>query len=263
MDFFDFDVVSTKLHLQESEPETNSLFLAFDSRATAATISHKFQIGHPNLLSFAKLLLELEFGSLIDVEIQSQSSKNTSVWAMFLERVERLQLDRNDVYFDAIRSCLLIHQEITIALASKDDDGSSPDAIVREILYRGIVEKLEQALADATPRSIRKRQRSESPPLAIGGYQQRATTKRHNLGFQSISSSLRNDSSTMSPPSNHSALDSKSSLPDLQQNPVFNNQPSTLYVSNRCYDELVHPLISHYIDHIILSHFHNYPLISH
>ncbi|KAH7322580.1 hypothetical protein B0I35DRAFT_426067 [Stachybotrys elegans] len=168
LDFFDVDIASNKIYFlgsSNSVPNNDFPYLAFSSRlpATAQSFTN-FELGHPVLLSFAKLLLEIDFGQTIDLEIKPQNSQNRGVWIDLLSRVDRLAKERFDSYLQAIRGCLVVHEKITKALQRHQARGkSTPDSIVRKKIYQEVISKLERGLEESIPRPISKRQRSESP----------------------------------------------------------------------------------------------------
>ncbi|KAM4057603.1 phosphorylase superfamily protein [Hirsutella rhossiliensis] len=71
MDFFDADLASKSIYFtyfSELGLDKESPYLAFNSLKHSATADlYRFKLGHPTFLSFAKLLLELEFGQSIDL----------------------------------------------------------------------------------------------------------------------------------------------------------------------------------------------------
>lgn len=165
MDFFDADFTSDRIHLLDSSrPNTKEiLYLAFGSNFPTTNDPYDFQRGHPTLLSFAKLLLELELGQIIDLEISPNSDQNHTTWAELVRYVDILEQDRSDSYLQAIRNCLLVHYEIAQKLGSRDSHKKGADSKIRKILYKQIVCKLELGLSESTSRPPRKRQRSQSP----------------------------------------------------------------------------------------------------
>ncbi|KAJ5899926.1 hypothetical protein N7495_004670 [Penicillium taxi] len=167
MDFFDADFTSKKIHfLDFSKPglEQKLPYLAFDSKLSVTDDSYSFWTGHPTLLSFAKLLLEIDCGENYDLDIDPDISKNKLAWAELMDYLDRLKLKRSDSYVQAIRGCLVVHRKITKALRSRDLVREDADFIIRKNLHKEIVHKLELGLDESIPRSARKRQRSESPP---------------------------------------------------------------------------------------------------
>lgn len=160
MDFFDADFASNKIRFSGSSKASlmEVSYLAFDSSFPLADHSYNFQLGHPTFLSFAKLLIELELGGIVELEISPGSTQNLVAWARLMQFMENLERERTDSYREAITSCLLFHQMVN----SGDSDNKDPDTI-RRIIYEQIVYKLECGLEESIPRS--ERQRSESPPV--------------------------------------------------------------------------------------------------
>ncbi|KAL2680329.1 hypothetical protein Neosp_007926 [[Neocosmospora] mangrovei] len=139
-------------------------YLAIGPKLPATAELHNFSVGHPALLSFAKLLLEIDFGQTIDLDINPCNSQNLPAWGQLLSRVDRLAEERSDSYLQAIRSCLLVHDKIAKALRTQGLGGKKADSTIRKKLYKEVVRKLERGLAESIPRPAHKRQRSESPP---------------------------------------------------------------------------------------------------
>lgn len=160
MDFFDADFASNRIHFFGSSKANlmEVAYLAFDSKFPIADDSYNFQLGHPTFLSFAKLLIELELGGIMELEISPDSTQNLVAWARLMQFTDNLEKERKDSYREAITSCLLFHKMVD----SGDSDNKDADTI-RRIIYEQIVYKLECGLEESTPRS--KRQRSESPPV--------------------------------------------------------------------------------------------------
>ncbi|KAJ5684064.1 uncharacterized protein N7477_000409 [Penicillium maclennaniae] len=170
MDFFDADFTSKRIYFldfSKPDPEEKLPYLAFGSKLSVTDDSYNFWIGHPTLLSFAKLLLEMDCGENIDLDIDPDNpdnSKNKLAWAELMDFLDRLEVERSDSYVQAIRGCLVVHRKITKALRSRDLVREDADLMIRKNLHKEIVHKLELGLAESIPRSARKRQRSESPP---------------------------------------------------------------------------------------------------
>lgn len=164
MDFFDADVDSNRIYFLDSTAKGSPPYLAFKSRLPATPDPYNFRMGHPHpvLLSFAKLLLEIYCGQAIDLDISSDDRQIRDAWTKLLDVVETLERDRQDSQLQAIRGCLLVHQDIAKALGSREIDTKSAEKKIRRKLYKEVVCKLQQGLAESTPRE--KRRRSESPP---------------------------------------------------------------------------------------------------
>ncbi|OTA01143.1 hypothetical protein A9Z42_0014560 [Trichoderma parareesei] len=166
MDFFDADITPRRIYFWNASitgPKKEFPYLSFDSKLPATTNPYNFRMGHPALLSFAKLLLEIDFGQSIELAISPDSSRNQAAWATLVSLVDRLEEDRGDSYLQAIRGCLNVHRKIAERLRTRDLDKKRAELRIRKTLYKEVVHKLELGLAESIPRPAHKRQRSESP----------------------------------------------------------------------------------------------------
>lgn len=166
MDFFDSELSSKRIYFLGASSRSSpngTLYLSFDSESSAPEEPHIFRLGHPALLSFAKLLLEIDFGEAIPFEISRHYKANLTTWAELCSMLDQLEEERHDSYIQAIRGCLVVHNQISKALRLTGADSKAAELTIRKELYREIVCKLEDGLAESIPRSQRKRQRSESP----------------------------------------------------------------------------------------------------
>jgi nucleoside phosphorylase len=165
MDFFDAEIESKDIYFLDSSMKTSPPYLAFRSKLPATSDPYNFRMGHPHpvLLSFAKLLLEIHYGQAIDLDISSDDHEIRDAWTKLLDVVQALEREEPDSSsLQAIRGCLLVHQEIAKALGSRDIEADAADKKIRRKLYKEVICKLQLGLAESTPRD--KRQRSESPP---------------------------------------------------------------------------------------------------
>lgn len=189
MDFFDVNLTSKRIYfLDFSKQDSKKEFpyLAFSSKLPVAADLYNFQMGHPTLLSFAKLLLEMEFGENINLDISPNNSENKTVWTKLMIFVERLEEERSDSYLQAIRGCLVVNSEIAKALRSRNPDRRDADLIIRKKLHKKVVHKLELGLAESIPSSAQKRRRSPSPPSdRWDGAQAASSAKRAMHSVQS------------------------------------------------------------------------------
>ncbi|KAK1755455.1 hypothetical protein QBC47DRAFT_401624 [Echria macrotheca] len=171
MDFFDAHLSAERIYFLRqpgNQHQRHQPCVAFSSNLHSIEDLQTFQIGHPTLLSFAKLLLELYSGAAVKVRTgvsPKYNQNNQLIWldlSVYLERLEKDQ-GSHDSFLKAIRGCLQVHQKISETVLSKAADGER-DMVIRKALYRKIVWNLEQSVAEATPRARHKRQRSQSPP---------------------------------------------------------------------------------------------------
>lgn len=179
MDFFDVNLSSNRIYFLHDKPNSMEStrkpefpYLAFGPGLPAPGKQHNIGPGHPALLSFAKLLLEMDFGQSLNLDISPHSHQNLTVYAELLKAFENLSEERSDSYIEAIHGCLLVHANISYALAFRDLDSRKIDATIRKRLYEEVVCKLEDGLVESIPR--KKRQRSESPPVSTRGRAQPA-----------------------------------------------------------------------------------------
>ncbi|KAJ0419565.1 hypothetical protein BJY00DRAFT_324312 [Aspergillus carlsbadensis] len=117
--------------------------------------------GNPILLSFAKLLLEIENGERISMEIQSESRENISLWGEMCDIVERVERDGGGNYLKAVEGCLYLHMALR---KGQDDLGDLPlgDRLKRAI-YDQIVRNLEVNVNPQTTKRKRRDSVSELP----------------------------------------------------------------------------------------------------
>jgi hypothetical protein len=117
-------------------------------------------MGHPALLSFAKLLLELDFGQNIEIDISPDFSENEQAWCQLMGRIEHLEQERCDSYVEAIRGCFMVPYMISKALRSRRSKNKDVDSIIRKHIYKEIVYKLKLGYDQSNFVSARKWQRS-------------------------------------------------------------------------------------------------------
>ncbi|KAK4080209.1 hypothetical protein Trihar35433_1314 [Trichoderma harzianum] len=245
MDFFDADITSKRIYFLNAAkpgPKEGLPYLAFGSKLPATADPYSFRMGHPALLSFAKLLLEIDFGQCIDLEISPYNSQNQVTWAKLVSYVDRLEEDRSDSYLEAIRACLHVHRKIAEKLRSRDLDSKGADSRIRKTLYKEVVHKLELGLAESIPRPAHKRQRSESPPASdhrnrietdrswkmaprslesqpfTAGFKRRRTPEQHSWSSRAVSESAPSEHSSLSDLSiTHSETSFCSSRPNSRE----------------------------------------------
>lgn len=169
MDFFDSSINSENINfpLSENKPIQRELpYLRFTSGIPTSVEFRQFRTGHPVLMSFAKLLLEIDSGTEIPIVISSSydGRENCHLWADLLRYAEKLEEYRIDSYVEAVKGCLMVHTNIRQALWNSDLDEKETDLIIRKELYVKVVQHLESAWEESIPRPSNKRSREESPP---------------------------------------------------------------------------------------------------
>lgn len=177
LDFYDTEWDSKNIHFLASKENDNQkelLYLSFSSALPASPELPNFQLGHPVLVSFANILLEIHIGTKTSIKINpSDRKKNLQSLIKLWEWVETLEnqqrhynddyrLEKEYYYFKAIRGCLVVHKKITKALRSNMSERDTVIKIRKEI-YREVVSNLELTLG-ATSGTVKKRRRSDSPP---------------------------------------------------------------------------------------------------
>jgi hypothetical protein len=156
MDFFDYkhtlhtwDPSKIFFLVQHGIQSTDKLlymsFLRNESDFPAAS----FELGDPVILSFAKLLLEIDSGQKMDIELSPQREKNVEKWFELVQMADKEQ----GSYWDAVNGCLYIHSHITGDIDT--------DVGMRQVIYERIVKHLEIESNPPTARS-QKRYRSDS-----------------------------------------------------------------------------------------------------
>ncbi|OPB41114.1 hypothetical protein A0O28_0108110 [Trichoderma guizhouense] len=186
LDFFDSQLDSRRIHFlvpNDDRPNKDLLYLSFSSKLHDSDEFRDFRIGHPVLLSFAKLLIEIEEGDNLPLNIDSHyGEQNTQTWAKLFECVERMEVERNDSYIEAVVGCLNVHRQIAKSLRDEIAKGENIDMKIREELYQHIVRKLELSLVECT---TRKRERSESPEPLPSKLSLGPASTRRNVLFDS------------------------------------------------------------------------------
>lgn len=168
MDFFDSRLDSKRIHFlvpPGSRTQNELPYLSFSSGLPASAELRTFRVGHPVLVSFAKILLEIDIGQSIPIEISPHNKeKNLQNWAKLYECIGKIGEQRDDSYLQAVRGCLFVHENILQSLRRCEVYGRDADLKIRKEIYREVVNKLELGLNESIPRPPNKRRRSESPP---------------------------------------------------------------------------------------------------
>ena len=118
--------------------------------------------GNPVLLSFARLLLEIENGEMIPMEIHPQSQANIPTWAEMCDVVERVERDGGGNYLRAVEGCLYLHTALR-KFQKKAADLPLSECL-RKTIYDQIVRNLE---VHVNPQSFKRKRRDSVSDLPI------------------------------------------------------------------------------------------------
>jgi hypothetical protein len=118
--------------------------------------------GNPVLLAFAKLLLEIDSGDIIPIQIQPDSKANLSKWAEMCDFVSVAEREGSANYLKAVEGCLYLH----MALPSLLDQEGAPvtDHILRKVIYEQVVRNIELM---AKPETSKRKRRDSVSDLPI------------------------------------------------------------------------------------------------
>ncbi|TVY70414.1 hypothetical protein Focb16_v000112 [Fusarium oxysporum f. sp. cubense] len=163
LDFFDASLDSKDICFfgsLQNHAERDIFYRSFSSQFPSSPEFRLFHIGHPVLLSFAKILLELDDGEAIPLDIRPHyGEENKQAWLQLLSSLDVLQergARLEDSYTEAIRGCLNVHSQ----LQNIKPEGTQADITIRNKLYHHIVQHLETALENCAPNLGLKRQHS-------------------------------------------------------------------------------------------------------
>ncbi|KAI1018644.1 hypothetical protein LB503_005534 [Fusarium chuoi] len=163
LDFFDASLDSKEICFfgpLQNHTERETFYRSFSSQFPSSPEFRLFRIGHPVLLSFAKILLELDDGEAIPLDIRPHyGEENKQVWLELLSSLDDLQergARLEDSYTEAIRGCLSVHSQ----LQNVRTDDIQADMTIRDKLYHHIVQHLETSLENCSPNLVLKRQQS-------------------------------------------------------------------------------------------------------
>ncbi|KAH7118152.1 hypothetical protein B0J13DRAFT_202103 [Dactylonectria estremocensis] len=172
MDFFDFDLNTKQIHLSKgswSRSKSSIPCLSFSSGTRISPEPHIFRRGDPVLLFFAKLLLEIDQGHKIAIDINPEVENNEKAWLELFEYVDRAEAWKVSSYLDAVRECLLLHTRLPKSVRSGKHRGRKAYLAIRRIIYDQVVQNLETEL-DSLTQTSKKRDRSVSPPRISTSY---------------------------------------------------------------------------------------------
>ncbi|KAL2785413.1 hypothetical protein BJX66DRAFT_329312 [Aspergillus keveii] len=117
--------------------------------------------GNPILLSFAKLLLEIENGERISMEIESESRKNLPIWGEMCDIVERVEREGGGNYLKAVEGCLYLY--MALRKSNNDQEDLLLGDRLRRAIYDQIVRNLEVNVNPQTTKRKRRDSVSEIP----------------------------------------------------------------------------------------------------
>ena len=164
MDFFTEDINSKKVNFVNSTGKTLTKefpYFLFSSKPLETDDTYDIGMGNPTLLCFVKLLIEIEYGENLPINVDADAAQNRAAWAQLVEISDKLEEQRSDSYILAIRGGLFVYKAIAKALKSCGLDDAKADAKIRKALYKKVVSNLETALEEATPKPSKKRRRTE------------------------------------------------------------------------------------------------------
>ncbi|KNB10753.1 hypothetical protein FOXG_10881 [Fusarium oxysporum f. sp. lycopersici 4287] len=168
LDFFDASLDSKDICFfgsLDNYTGRDRFYRSFSSQFPSSPKFRAFRIGHPVLLSLAKILLELDDGEAIPLDIRPHYGKeNDRAWLQLLSSLDVLQeggARLEDSYTEAIRGCLNVHSQLQHVKA----EGPQADMLIRDKLYHHIVQHLESALENCLPNLGLKRQHSMNPEI--------------------------------------------------------------------------------------------------
>ncbi|KAH7153734.1 hypothetical protein DER46DRAFT_560503 [Fusarium sp. MPI-SDFR-AT-0072] len=176
MDFFDFDLNTERIHLSKgssSHSKSSIPCLSFSSGTPISMEPHIFRMGDPILLFFAKLLLEIDLGHKIKINIHPEVEQNYTAWLELIEYVDKAEVWKVSYYLDAVKECLLLHTRLPISVRSGEYRGRRAHLAIRRTIYDQVVRNLEIELGSLTQTS-KKRDRPVSPPRIPTSYDSKA-----------------------------------------------------------------------------------------
>lgn len=118
--------------------------------------------GNPTLLSFAKLLLEIESGEKLPIDIHSNNRENVIKWGEMCGFVNAAGMEGDGDYIRAVEGCLYLH--MALPKPNRDAKAShSSGEILKKAIYEQIVKNLELTVNPQTSKRKREDSISELP----------------------------------------------------------------------------------------------------
>lgn len=191
MDFFDTSFGSGNIYFAVAEGDyvhVSLPYLGFTTDIPTSTKLREFQMGHPILLAFAKLLMEIDDGDKLRHKISSSYDDgiNQKTWTRLLVAADKMEVEKSGPYLEAVRGCLMVYRNIAQSLRHSESSGKEADLEIREQIYVHVVEKLERTLEQSKSRSSSKRKNRElSPPR-----QEHAVIERPYVEYSTASSNI-------------------------------------------------------------------------
>lgn len=150
------------------------------SEIKAVDLLEEFRAGNPTLLSFARLMLEIDLGEEIQMDIRPTKKDNERSWVTLCDLVERkLEHGGNVQYLEAVKGCL--HLCDNLPESKNRATGSAARKVLRRAIYEKIVRKLEIIVNPQNSKRRRQHSVSEYP-------QAKKSAITSQLGIDSTSS---------------------------------------------------------------------------
>ncbi|KAJ5279984.1 hypothetical protein N7478_005356 [Penicillium angulare] len=149
----------------QSQHQDRTLYISLRPSAQRGGFPERlgaFGLGDPVLLSFAKLLLEIDTGERITKEIHPDNAANLPVWAWMCGFVAKVEKNEASNYLRAVQGCLYLH--VALRRAQDQSDESNGGSIMRQTIYEEIVRNLE-IMAD--PQSSKRKRRDSVSELPL------------------------------------------------------------------------------------------------
>ncbi|KAH7014827.1 hypothetical protein EDB80DRAFT_636630 [Ilyonectria destructans] len=154
-----------------------------------STLPATIQVGHPVLLSFARLLLEIDSGEKIPLKVHTRSQDNLAKWGEMCGLLSELEKDRNSFYLKAVKGCLYLHLHLP---RSRDPGAANATATTtRKAIHENIVQNLELELNPETLKRKRRYSSSDFPNRPSG--KKPFTFEPPGIESQSLPRSLNGD----------------------------------------------------------------------
>ncbi|KAK4867782.1 hypothetical protein LT330_006665 [Penicillium expansum] len=117
--------------------------------------------GNPVLLSFARLLLEIDNGEHIPMDIHPESKANISKWGEMCAFVNVAEREGSGNYLKAVEGCLYLHMALP---KSHDQTTASASEVLRKVIYDQVVRNLELMV---NPHSSKRKRRDSVSRLPL------------------------------------------------------------------------------------------------